>query len=91
MENSLLADLGRTAQLQVDETLWSKADALLWLWTSITTRTMPFPIGPRTRQMRGNALAHGFPGPLIGEFDDVSLAWNSRLSRWQHRMRKLRG
>jgi transposase len=91
LEDAWVADLVQAAQLHVDETSWPESGTLLWLWALVTTHTVLFLIGPRSREMLENALQDGFAGLLISDGYGVYRAWENRLRCWPHRMRKLRG
>ena len=91
LEDALVADIVQAAQLHVDETSWPESGTLLWLWALVTTHTVLFLIGPRSREMLENALQDGFFGLLISDGYGVYRAWENRLRCWPHLMRKLRG
>ncbi|HYO87251.1 MAG TPA: IS66 family transposase [Candidatus Limnocylindrales bacterium] len=91
LEDALVADLVQAAQLNVDETSWPESGVLLWLWALVTTHTVLFLIGPRSREMLENALQDGYAGILISDGYGVYRAWENRLRCWPHLMRKLRG
>jgi transposase len=91
LEDALVADLVQAAQLHVDETSWPESGVLLWLWALVTTHTVLFLIGPRSREMLENALQDGYHGILISDGYVVYRAWENRLRCWPHLMRKLRG
>lgn len=90
LEDALVADIVQAAQLHVDETSWPESGVLLWLWALVTTHTVLFLIGPRSREMLENALQDGFPGLLISDGYAVYRAWENRLRCWPHLLRKLR-
>jgi len=54
LEDALVADLVQAAQRHVDETSWPESGVLLGLWALVTTHTVLFLIGPRSR----NVLHH---------------------------------
>jgi hypothetical protein len=91
LEDALVADIVQAAQLHVDETSWPESAVLLWLWALVTTHTVLFLIGPRSREMLENALQDGFHGILISDGYRVYRSWKNRLRCWPHLMRKLRG
>jgi hypothetical protein len=91
LEDALVADIVQAAQLHVDETSWSESGVLLWLWALVSTSTVLYLIGPRTREMLDNALQDGYTGILISDGYVVYRAWKNRLRCWPHLMRKLRG
>jgi transposase len=91
LEDALTADIVQAAQQHVDETYWPESGALLWLWALVTTHTVLFLIGPRSREMLENALEDGFLGLLISDGYGVYRAWENRLRYWPPLMRKLRG
>lgn len=91
LEDALMADIVQAAQLHVDETSWPESGVLLWLWALVTTHTVLFLIGPRSREMLENALQDGYPGILISDGYVVYRAWENRLRYWPHLLRKLRG
>ncbi|WP_434735332.1 IS66 family transposase [Accumulibacter sp.] len=91
LEDALVADIVQAAQLHVDETSWPESGTLLWLWALVTTHTVLFLIGPRSREMLENALQDGFAGLLISDGYGVYRAWANRLRCWPHLLRKLRG
>ena len=91
LEDVLVADIVQAAQLHVDETSWPESGVLLWLWALVTTHTVLFLIGPRSREMLENALQDGYLGILISDGYGVYRAWENRLRCWPHLLRKLRG
>jgi len=91
LEDALVADIVQAAQLHVDETSWPESGTLLWLWALVTTHTVLFLIGPRSREMLENALQDRFAGLLISDGYGVYRAWANRLRCWPHLLRKLRG
>ena len=91
LEDALVADIVQAAQLHVDETSWPESGTLLWLWALVTTHTVLFLIGQRSREMLENALQDGFAGLLISDGYGVYRAWVNRVRCWSHLLRKLRG
>jgi transposase len=75
LEDALVADIVQAAQLHVDETSWPESGVLLWLWALVTTHTVLFLIGPRSREMLENALQDGYLGILISDGYAVYRAW----------------
>ncbi|MCM8594498.1 hypothetical protein [Accumulibacter sp.] len=65
LEDALVTEIVPAAQRPVDESSWPESGALLWRWASVTTHTVLFLIGPRSREMLENALQDGFFGLLI--------------------------
>jgi transposase len=88
LEDAWVADLVQAAQLHVDETSWPESGTLLWLWALVTTHTVLFLIGPRSREMLENALQDGFAGLLISDGYGVYRAWENRLRCWPPSMRR---
>ncbi|HNG86652.1 transposase, partial [Accumulibacter sp.] len=91
LEDALVADIVQAAQLHVDETSWPESGTLLWLWALVTTHTVLFLIGQRSREMLENALQDGYAGLLISDGYGVYRAWVNRVRCWPHLLRKLRG
>jgi transposase len=91
LKDALVADIVQAAQLHVDETSWSESGVLLWLWALVSTSTVLYLIGPRTREMLENALQDGYTGILISDGYAVYRNWENRLRCWPHLMCKLRG
>ena len=91
LEDALVADIVQAAQLHVDETSWPESGTLLWLWALVTTHTVLFLIGQRSREMLENALQDGYAGLLISDGYGVYRAWVNRVRCWSHLLRKLRG
>jgi transposase len=91
LEDALVADVVQVAQLHIDETSWPESGVLLWLWALVSTSTVLYLIGPRTREMLENALQDGYTGILISDGYGVYRNWENRLRCWPHLMRKLRG
>lgn len=91
LEDALVAEIVQVAQLHIDETSWPESGVLLWLWALVSTSTVLYLIGPRTREMLENALQDGYTGILISDGYGVYRNWENRLRCWPHLMRKLRG
>ena len=77
--------------MNVDETSWPEAGVQLWLWAMVTTHTVLFLIGSRSREMLENVLTDRFRGILVSDGYAVYRTWKNRLRCWAHLMRKLRG
>ncbi len=71
LEDALVADIVQAAQRHVEETSWPESGVLRWRWALVTTHTVLFLIGPRSREMLENALQDGFAGLLIRDGSSV--------------------
>ena len=91
LEDELVADLHEAAQLHIDETPWPESGVMLWLWVLVSARTVLYLIGPRSREMLGNALAASFAGVLMSDGYTVYRDRPNRLRCWAHLLRKVRG
>lgn len=91
LEDALVADLHQAAQLHVDETPWPQAGVTLWLWALVSTHTVLYLVGSRSREMLDNALDAAFAGVLMSDGYAVYRNRPNRLRCWAHLLRKARG
>lgn len=91
LEDELVADLHQAAQVHIDETPWPESGVMLWLWVLVSARTVLYLIGPRSREMLGNALDASFAGILMSDGYTVYRDRPNRLRCWAHLLRKVRG
>jgi transposase len=91
LEDHLVAEIEQAALAHVDETSWPEAGQPLWLWVFVTTRTVLYLIGHRTREMVANVLSEAFQGDLMTDGYGAYRCYPRRLRCWAHLKRKLVG
>ena len=88
----LLAESGTDlAALHADETGWKEGNKLLWLWVFVTSLTVYFKIGRRSRETFNNVIGSAFEGWLMSDGYNVYRHYAKRLRCWAHLIRKARG
>ena len=91
VEEELVAEIQQAALLYIDETPWKESGHLLWMWTLVSTTTVLFNIGYRTKEVITNILENKFIGILMSDGYVVYRGWENRLRCWAHLVRKARG
>lgn len=77
--------------LWVDETSWKERGKPLWLWTFVSTLTVCFWVGRRTRELFENVIGATFQGWIMSDGYRVYRHYPKRLRCWAHLIRKARG
>jgi hypothetical protein len=91
LEDELTAELLVAPLMHADETSHKEAGKALWLWVFVTTTTVLFLIGHRTKEMFDNLIQNDFNGDLMTDGYRVYRDYLKRLRCWAHLLRKARG
>jgi hypothetical protein len=91
LEDELTAQLLVAPLMHADETSHKEAGKPLWLWVFVTTATVLFLIGYRTKEMFDNLIRNDFNGELMSDGYQVYRNYCKRLRCWAHLVRKARG
>ncbi len=91
LEEPLMAEIRQAALVYADETPWPEGPLVLYLWVLISTQTVVYLIGSRSREIPANALGEDFAGWLMSDGYSVYRAWQRRLRCWAHLLRKAQG
>ena len=91
LEAPLMAEIRQAALVYADETPWPESALVLYLWVLMSTQTVVYLIGPRSREIPANALGEDFAGWLMSDGYSVYRAWRRRLRCWAHLLRKAQG
>ena len=91
LEDELVDQLLAATLLHADETPHKERGNPLWLWVFVTTATVLFLIGYRTKEMFDNLIRDDFNGELMSDGYRVYRDYCKRLRCWAHLLRKARG
>jgi len=91
VEAELEEALRQAELVHVDETGWPQAGEALWLWVFVSTTTVLYLIGRRTRALLRSVLDETFAHWVMSDGYSVYRIYNERLRCWAHILRKARG
>ncbi len=90
IEDELVDQLLAASLMHADETSHKEWGKALWLWVFVTTATVLFLIGYRTKEMFDNLIRNDFNGELMSDGYQVYRDYCKRLRCWAHLVRKAR-
>jgi transposase-like protein len=88
LEDELTAQLLAASLMHADETPHKERGKPLWLWVFVSTATVLFLIGHRTKEMFDNLIRDDFNGELMSDGYQVYRDYCKRLRCWAHLLRK---
>ncbi len=91
VEEQLVAEVLNSELLHVDETPHKEHGQLRWLWVFVSTTTVLFYVGYRTKEIIENLLGETYCGWLMSDGYAVYRAMAKRLRCWAHLLRKAKG
>jgi transposase-like protein len=88
LEDELTHQLLAATLMHADETPHKEWGQALWLWVFVSTATVLFLIGYRTKEMFENLIRDDFNGELMSDGYQVYRDYCKRLRCWAHLLRK---
>jgi len=91
VEDQLVAEIVCSDLLHADETPHKEHGQPLWLWVFVTSATVLFLVGYRSREILDNLLGESYGGWLMSDGYRNYRTYKNRLRCWAHLLRKAKG
>ncbi len=91
VEDALVEEVLDSLLLHADETSLKERTQALWLWVFVTSQTVLYFVGHRTKEMVTNLLGDDYLGWLMSDGYAVYRDYCNRLRCWAHLLRKAKG
>ncbi len=91
VEDQLVDEILASDLLHVDETPHKEHGKALWLWVFVSSVTVLFLVGYRTREILDNLLGEAYVGWLMSDGYTNYRTYKNRLRCWAHLLRKAKG
>ncbi len=91
VEDQLVAEIVASDLLHADETPHKEHGEALWLWVFVSSITVLFLVGYRSREILDNLLGETYGGWLMSDGYQNYRTYKNRLRCWAHLLRKAKG